>query len=140
MPHACADRQLRKDVVQICVVLLQRSIGTRRPTVEHVAQHPSTLFLALHGYEEEDIALNTGMILREMLQHEPLAKLLLYSDEFYRFPGYIENTSFAVSCDAFSNMTVRPAAGHSRAHTAGDAGEPPRNGGRVSPDPLCTFL
>jgi hypothetical protein len=31
-------------------------------------------------YENPDVALNTGMILREMLRHEVLAKALLYSD------------------------------------------------------------
>lgn len=34
-----------------------------------------------HGrYENPEVALNTGMILREMLRHEPLARTLLYSD------------------------------------------------------------
>ncbi len=44
------------------------------------------------------------MILREMLRHEQLAKILLYSDRFYTFPDYIETTTFGISCDAFSNF------------------------------------
>jgi hypothetical protein len=32
-------------------------------------------------YENADVALNTGMILRAMLRHEPLARALLYSDK-----------------------------------------------------------
>lgn len=32
-------------------------------------------------YENAEVALNTGMILREMLRHEPLARTLLYSDK-----------------------------------------------------------
>lgn len=50
------------------------------------------------------MALNTGMILREMLRHEVLAKTLLYSDRFYTFPDHIEKTTFGVSCDAFANF------------------------------------
>lgn len=50
------------------------------------------------------MALNTGMILREMLRHEALAKILLYSDRFYTFPDYIEKTTFGISCDAFANL------------------------------------
>lgn len=96
--------ELRKVVVQIVVLLLQRSIGSRLPTVEYIARHPAALFIALRGYEDQEVALNTGAVLREMLQHEALAKCLLYSDEFYRFPAYIETTSFGVSCDAFANM------------------------------------
>jgi calcium binding protein 39 len=34
-----------------------------------------------HRYENADVALNTGMILRAMLRHEPLARILLYSDK-----------------------------------------------------------
>lgn len=39
------------------------------------------LFAAFRGYEQEEVALNTGMILKEMLRHESLAKLLLHSNE-----------------------------------------------------------
>lgn len=56
------------------------------------------------SYENEDVALNTGMILRDMLRHEPVAKVLLYSDQFYNFPQYIEDTTFGISCDAFTNF------------------------------------
>ena len=72
-------------------------------------------------YDNEDIALNTGMILKEMLRHEQLCKILLYSDQcvtstyplkskltsitrFYAFPHYIEDTTFGISCDAFANF------------------------------------
>jgi hypothetical protein len=33
------------------------------------------------SYESEEVALNTGQILKEMLRHEALARILLYSDE-----------------------------------------------------------
>ncbi len=71
----------RKDVVQIFNNLLRRQIGARFPTVEYLCSKPEVLFAAFDGYNNEDIALNTGMILREMLRHEPLAKILLYSEE-----------------------------------------------------------
>lgn len=67
--------------MQIFTVLLQRSIGTRLPTVEYISSNPKIVLLALRGYEDAEIALNTGMILHEMLQHEALAKILLYSEE-----------------------------------------------------------
>lgn len=50
------------------------------------------------------MALNTGMILKEMLRHESLAKCLLYSDRFYDFPEYIEQTTFGIACDAMANF------------------------------------
>lgn len=47
------------------------------------------LRVAFHGarreltyrYQDADVALNTGNILKEMLKYEPLARILLYSDE-----------------------------------------------------------
>ena len=71
----------RKDVVQIFNHLLRRQIGTRFPTVEYLVSKPDILFATLAGYENEEIALNTGMILKEMLRHEQLCKILLYSDQ-----------------------------------------------------------
>lgn len=98
------DFESRKDVVQIFNALLRRQIGNRLPTVEYICARHDVVFAALAGYGNEEIALNTGMILREMLKHDQLAKILLYSDQFYMFPHYIETTSFGVSCDAFASL------------------------------------
>ncbi|KAF7792668.1 hypothetical protein EIP86_003765 [Pleurotus ostreatoroseus] len=96
--------EARKDVVQVFNNLLRRQIGSRFPTVEYLSNKPEILFTAFKGYENEDIALNTGLVLREMLRHEPLAKILLHSEQFYSYPHYIETTTFGVSCDAFNNL------------------------------------
>lgn len=94
----------RKDVVQVFNNLLRRQIGSRSPTVEYLIAKPDILFATFAGYENEDIALNTGMVLREMLRYEPLCRILLHSEQFYKFPHYIENTTFGVSCDAYTNL------------------------------------
>lgn len=75
--------EARKDVVQIFNNLLRRQIGTRWPTVEWMSApgKSEVIFSTLAGYENEEIALNTGMILKEMLKHEQLCKILLYSDK-----------------------------------------------------------
>ncbi|KDR73132.1 hypothetical protein GALMADRAFT_72611 [Galerina marginata CBS 339.88] len=96
--------EARKDVVQIFNNLLRRQIGSRWPTVEYLSGKPDVIFAALTGYENEEVALNTGMILKEMLRHEQLAKILLHSEQFYTFPHYIETTTFGISCDAFANL------------------------------------
>ncbi|PSR71484.1 hypothetical protein PHLCEN_2v12649 [Hermanssonia centrifuga] len=96
--------EARKDLVQIFNNLLRRQIGSRFPTVEYLCNKPDILFAAFKGYENEDVALNTGMILREMLRHEPLTKILLHSEQFYNFPHYIETTTFGISCDAYTNL------------------------------------
>ncbi|KAB5590864.1 transcriptional repressor [Ceratobasidium theobromae] len=96
--------EARKDAAQVFSLLLRRQIGSRSPTVEYIVTRESIVFDALKGYETEEVALSTGLILREMLKHEPIARILLYSDQFYSFPHYIEDTTFGVSCDAFANL------------------------------------
>ncbi|GFZ49630.1 Mo25-like protein [Saitozyma sp. JCM 24511] len=96
--------QARKDSCQIYNTLLRRQIGSRSPTVEYISNRPDIIFATLKGYANPDIALNTGMILKEMLRFEPLARILLFSDQFFTFPQYIENTTFGISCDAFANL------------------------------------
>lgn len=81
------DFEARKDVAQIFNNLLRRQIGSRWPTVEYLASGGSgreVVFATLRGYEDEDVALNTGMILKEMVRHEALCEILLYSDEYVR--------------------------------------------------------
>lgn len=73
--------EARKDVVQIFNNLLRRQIGSRFPTVEYLSGKHEVIFSTLAGYENEDVALNTGMVLKEMLRHEQLAKILLHSDQ-----------------------------------------------------------
>ncbi|CAE7160080.1 unnamed protein product [Rhizoctonia solani] len=98
------DFEARKDAAQVFSLLLRRQIGSRSPTVEYIVTREVIVHDALKGYEIEEVALSTGLILREMLKHEPIARILLYSDQFYSFPHYIEDTTFGVSCDAFANL------------------------------------
>ncbi|EUC60508.1 transcriptional repressor, putative [Rhizoctonia solani AG-3 Rhs1AP] len=103
---SCAkfDFEARKDAAQVFSLLLRRQIGSRSPTVEYIVTREIVVYDALKGYEIEEVALSTGLILREMLKHEPIARILLNSDQFYSFPHYIEDTTFGVSCDAFANL------------------------------------
>ncbi|KAH8921808.1 Mo25-like protein [Atractiella rhizophila] len=96
--------EARKDVCQIFNILLRRQIGTRLPTVDYLATKEDVIFSLLRGYENPEIALNTGLILRELLRHEQLARVLLYSEQFYLFFGYIEQTTFGIACDAMANF------------------------------------
>lgn len=98
------DFEGRKDVVSIFNNLLRRQIGTRAPTVEHICMKQEILFDLMKGYESKEIPLNCGMMLRECCRYEQLAKIMLYSDQFYDFFGYVEGSTFDVASDAFSTF------------------------------------
>jgi len=98
------DFESKKDTALIFNNLLRRQIGTRSPTVEYLAQMPDTIIKLIVGYESPEIALNCGSMLRECVRHEPLARIALYSPEFYNFFQYVEMTTFDVASDAFSTF------------------------------------
>uniref|UniRef100_A0A8C4MD03 Calcium binding protein 39 like n=1 Tax=Equus asinus asinus TaxID=83772 RepID=A0A8C4MD03_EQUAS len=106
-----ADLQLidfegKKDVTQIFNNILRRQIGTRSPTVEYISAHPHILFMLLKGYEAPQIALRCGIMLRKCIRHEPLAKIVLFSDQFRDFFKYVELSTFDIASDAFATFKI----------------------------------
>lgn len=98
------DFEAKKDVVQIFNNILRRQIGTRSPTVEFILNKDEVLFALLKGYENPEISLHCGMILRECIRHEPLGGKLLRSKEFYSLFEYVEMSTFDIASDAFTSF------------------------------------
>lgn len=98
------DFEGRKDVVAIFNNLLRRQIGSRTPTVEYIVTKQEILFDLMKGYDNQEIALNCGMMLRECCRYEALAKIMLFSPEFYSFFDYVEVSTFDIASDAFSTF------------------------------------
>ncbi|KAG5261653.1 hypothetical protein AALO_G00286830 [Alosa alosa] len=98
------DFEGKKDVCQIFNNILRRQIGTRSPTVEYFCSHQEVLFILLKGYETPQVALNCGIMLRECIRHEPLAKVVLHSEHFHDFFNYVEMSTFDIASDAFATF------------------------------------
>ncbi|XP_072902030.1 calcium-binding protein 39-like [Hemitrygon akajei] len=98
------DFEGKKDVTQIFNNILRRQIGMRTPTVEYICSHEHILFMLLKGYETPEVALNCGIMLRECIRHEPLAKIILYSEHFRDFFRYVEMSTFDIASDAFATF------------------------------------
>ena len=64
------------------------------------------LCVSLYSYKQPGIALNCGVMLRECIKHEPLAKVIIENDEFYIFFEYVEMSTFDIASDAFSTFKV----------------------------------
>ena len=45
-------------------------------------------------------------MLRECVRHEPLAKITLWSEQFYDFFRYVEMSTFDIASDAFATFKV----------------------------------
>lgn len=59
-----------------------------------------------HRYESPQVALHCGIMLRECVRHEPLAKTVLYSEQFEDFFKYVEMSTFDIASDAFATFKV----------------------------------
>lgn len=57
-------------------------------------------------YEAPQIALRCGIMLRECIRHEPLAKIILFSNQFRDFFKYVELLTFDIASDAFATFKV----------------------------------
>jgi len=96
--------EAKKDMSIIINNLLRRQVAGRLPTVEYIQRNPDVLDNLVKSYEVPDIALTCGGILRECVKHEPLAKIVLYSDRFWDFYKYVEVANFDVASDAFATF------------------------------------
>ena len=47
-------------------------------------------------------------MLRECIRHEPLAKIILFSNQFQDFFKYVELSTFDIASDAFATFKVIP--------------------------------
>lgn len=50
--------------------------------------------------------MNCGIMLRECIRHEPLARIVLHSDHFHSFFSYVEMSTFDIASDAFATFKV----------------------------------
>eukprot|EP00092_Neocalanus_flemingeri_P009421 GFUD01010135.1.p1 GENE.GFUD01010135.1~~GFUD01010135.1.p1 ORF type:complete len:340 (-),score=72.80 GFUD01010135.1:365-1384(-) len=98
------DFEGKKDTAQIFNNVLRRQIGTRTPTVEYICTTPEIVFTLCRGYEQQEIALNCGTMLRECVRYEALAKIVLHSDHFIDFFKYVEVSTFDIASDAFATF------------------------------------
>jgi len=99
------DFEAKKDVVYVVNHLIRRKVGSRFPMVEFIAQSGSSMLSTLvRSYDTPELGTTVGAILRECAEYEPLASLLLYSEEFWSFFRYVESYQFDVASDAFSTF------------------------------------
>lgn len=99
--------ETRKDAVQIFNNLLRREAdeATGNCPAKKVAENDGEILKTLvGGYDNGDIALNCGHILRECIRHEELAQLVFQTELFWRFFNLVEVSDFDVASDAFATF------------------------------------
>mmetsp|Transcript_14956 Transcript_14956/g.20900 ORF Transcript_14956/g.20900 Transcript_14956/m.20900 type:complete len:338 (+) Transcript_14956:146-1159(+) len=96
--------EAKKDTVSIFNHLLRKQSNGKHPAVEYICKNTAILDELVAGYDEPEIALSCGAMLRDCLRHDSLAKIVLHSDHFWNFFKYVEVSNFDVASDAFSSF------------------------------------
>lgn len=101
--------ETRKDAVQVFNNLLRRALnsdkdggdGGARLVGEYGAQMVAKL---VAGYDDAEVALNCGAMLRECVRSEQMARVCVHSAVFWRFFDLVELSDFDVASDAFASF------------------------------------
>lgn len=99
------DFEAKKDIAAVFTFLVRRS--DQNSAGEYILSRPQMLLLLVSGYEDVDVALNCGSILRECIRHPALCKMLLETEEyFFPFFDHVQESNFDVASDAFATLKL----------------------------------
>ncbi|KAL9390459.1 hypothetical protein Peur_019064 [Populus x canadensis] len=96
--------EARKDLVHCWSILLKQKVESRYCSVEYIENHFEFLDFLVVCYDNKEIALNCGLMLRECIKFPTLAKYILESASFELFFKFVELPNFDVASDAFSTF------------------------------------
>jgi len=94
--------EARKDATLLINYIVKRA--QNNSALDYLQNRPEILKTLVEGYNDSDIALNFGLILRECIQHHCLCEIVLNSEFFFSFFDFIESPSFDVASDAYVSM------------------------------------
>lgn len=96
--------EARKDAAQIYNFALRQR---KDDAAKYVQEHPETLTILVKGYDNPDMALNCGSILREVIRIESLNNMILNDPEMFGcFFRYVQFDTFDVASDAFGTFKL----------------------------------
>ncbi|XP_022760429.1 calcium-binding protein 39-like isoform X2 [Durio zibethinus] len=96
--------EARKDLVHCWSILLKQQIDSKYCCVEYIENHLELLDFLVVCYDNKEIALNCGNMLRECIKFPTLAQYILKSASFVLFFKFVELPNFDVASDAFSTF------------------------------------
>jgi len=99
------DFESRKVFRQIFLFFLHRK-GAQGPqnTVDHIVAMPDILYLFLEGLRSQEIAFHCGPLLRECIQHQRMARVLLHSDKLFSLFTLVDSPRFDTASESFATL------------------------------------
>lgn len=96
--------ETRKNVVHCWSILLKQQVDSVFCCVQYMEKHLELLDFLVVCYDNKEIALTCGNMLRECIKFPSLSKYILESPSFELFFKFIELPTFDVASDSFSTF------------------------------------
>ncbi|XP_077211145.1 putative MO25-like protein At5g47540 [Tasmannia lanceolata] len=92
--------EARKDATQVVANLQRQQVHSRLISSDYLEENKDLMDHLISGYEDMDIALHYGAMLRECIRHQTIARYVLESDHMKKFFGFIQLPNFDIASDA----------------------------------------
>ncbi|KAH9765423.1 protein mo25 [Citrus sinensis] len=96
--------EARKDLVHCWSILLKQKVDSTYCCVQFIENHFELLDFLVVCYDNKEVALHCGIMLRECIKFPSLARYILESASFELFFKFVELPTFDVASDAFSTF------------------------------------
>ncbi|KAJ6756745.1 hypothetical protein OIU79_029015 [Salix purpurea] len=97
----------RKDATQIVANLQSQQVNSRLIASDYLEKNTDLLDILIAGYENTDMALHYGVMLRECIRHQTVARYVLESPNVKKLFDYIQLPYFHISADAAATFKVK---------------------------------
>ncbi|CAJ1941466.1 unnamed protein product [Sphenostylis stenocarpa] len=92
--------EARKDATQIVANLQRQQVQSKLIASDYLETNMDLMDVLISGYENMDMALHYGAMLRECIRHQIVARYVLNSSHMKKFFDYIQLPNFDIAADA----------------------------------------
>jgi|EP00918_Siedleckia_nematoides_P029467 calcium binding protein 39 len=92
--------ETRKDAAAVFNCIVRTPVNGHDIVAEELSENPQILQAIACGYENPDVALTFGAMLRDMCRHETLVRKILHSECFWKMFDYMQLQTFEIASDA----------------------------------------
>lgn len=92
--------ETRKDATQVVANLQRQQVHSRLIACDYLEANLDLMDILIAGYENTDMALHYGAMLRECIRHQSVARYVLESEHMKKFFDFIQLPNFDIAADA----------------------------------------
>ncbi|KAK6149668.1 hypothetical protein DH2020_017193 [Rehmannia glutinosa] len=98
--------ETRKDATQVVANLQRQQVQSRLIACDYLEKNIDLMDTLIAGYENTDMALHYGAMLRECIRHQSVARYVLESEHMKNFFDYIQLPNFDIASDAAATFKL----------------------------------